>query len=180
VAFQFTPQPGDSDAGGVRLLDTASAATAALAASRLIISNERTLAGSITGVFNPVITPDGSTIVAAAWTGFNIAELAEFSTRTGRLLAVLIPAASMPGHGSRCQALWTDSSGVHLIAYSGTAGLVNGTRFTPVNLHVPDTSGIDFNTAVVWWPSEPAATPSPSAHPRRCWPDRLWRPKSNC
>jgi hypothetical protein len=149
VAFQFTAQPGDSDAGGVRVLDTASAATAALTASRLIISNERKLAGGISGVFNPVITPDGSTVVAAAWTSFNVAELAEFSARTGKLLAVLIPAASMPGHGSPCQALWTDLSGAHIIAYCGTAGVVNGTRFTPVNLHIPNTSGTDY-TGVLW------------------------------
>ena len=74
VAFQFTSQRRDNDAGGVRMLDTRSAATAALAASRLIISNERKLAGGISGVFNPVITPDGSKVVAAAWTGFNVAE----------------------------------------------------------------------------------------------------------
>jgi len=150
VAFQFTSQPGDSDAGGVRLLDTSSAVTTALAAARLIISNEGSLAGGITGVFNPVITPDGSKIVTAAWTGFNVAELTEFSARSGRLLAVLIPAAHMPGSGSPCQALWTDQSGVHLIAYCNTGGVVNGTRFTPVNLHVPNTSGITFYTEVVW------------------------------
>jgi hypothetical protein len=111
VAFQFVSQSRDNDAGGVRVLDTGSAATAALTASRLIISNERTLAGGISGVFNPVITPDGSKVVAAAWTGFNVAELAEFSVRTGRLIAVLMPAASMPGHGSPCQVLWTDPPG---------------------------------------------------------------------
>jgi hypothetical protein len=149
LAFQFTSQPRDSDAGGVRVLDTASAATAALAASRLIISSERTLAGGISGVFNPVITPDGSKIIAAAWTGFLVAELAEFSARTGQLLAVLMPAAHMPGHGSPCQVLWTDSSGSHLIAYCGTPGVVNGTRFTPVNLHIPNTSGIEY-TGLLW------------------------------
>jgi hypothetical protein len=150
LAFQFVSQPRDHDAGGVRVLDTGSAATAALAASRLVISNEGTLAGGITGVFNPVITPDGSTIVAAAWTGFNVAELAEFSARTGRLLAVLMPAAHMPGHGSPCQVLWTDPSGSHLIAYCGTAGVVNGTRFTPVHLHIPNTSGTDYTGLLLW------------------------------
>jgi hypothetical protein len=150
LAFQFVSQPRDHDAGGVRVLDTASAATAALTASRLIISNERRLAGGISGVFNPVITPDGSTIEAAAWTGFNVAELAEFSARTGRLLAVLIPAASMPGHGSPCQVLWTDLSGSHLIAYCGTPGVVSGTRFTPVHLYIPDTSGTDFAGVLLW------------------------------
>jgi hypothetical protein len=150
VAFQFSAQPRDSDAGGVRVLDTRSAATAALAASRLVISNERKLAGGISGVFNPVITPDGSKVVTAAWTGGYVAELAEFSARTGRLTAVLTPPARMPGHGSPCQALWTDPSGSHLIAYCVTSGVVTGTRFTPVHLHVPDTSGINFNGLVLW------------------------------
>jgi hypothetical protein len=149
VAFGFVSPSGEHDAGGVRVLDTRSAATAALTASRLIISNERKLAGGISGVFNPVITPDGSKILAAAWTGFNVAELAEFSARTGQRLAVLTPAASMPGHGFPCQVLWTDLSGAHLIAYCGTAGVVNGTRFTPVNLHLPDTSGTAF-TGILW------------------------------
>jgi hypothetical protein len=149
LAFQFVSQSRDRDAGGVRVLDTRSAATAALTASRLIISNERTLAGGITGVFNPVITPDGSKIVAAAWTGFLVAELAEFSAHTGRLMAVLMPAAHMPGHGSPCQVLWTDSSGAHLIAYCGIPGVLNGTRFTPVHLHIPDTSGTDY-TGILW------------------------------
>jgi hypothetical protein len=154
LAFQFSPQSGDGDgdddAGGVRLLDTRSAATAALPASRLIISGERKLPGGISGVFNPVITPDGSKVVAAAWTGRYVAEVAEFSAGTGRLIAVLVPAAQMPGHGSPCQVLWTDASGAHLIAYCGTAGVVNGTRFTPVHLHIPDTSGTDFNGDLLW------------------------------
>jgi hypothetical protein len=150
VAFQFSAQPRDADAGGVRVLDTRSAATAALAASRLIISTERKLAGGITGVFNPVITPDGSQVVAAAWTGSYIAELAEFSARTGRLTAVLTPRASMPGHGSPCQVLWTDRSGSHLITYCVKSGVVTGTRFTPVHLYVPDTSGISFSELVLW------------------------------
>jgi hypothetical protein len=150
LAFQFWSQHRDNDAGGVRVLDTRSAATTALTASRLIISNERKLAGGISGVFNPVITPDGSKVVAAARTRFNAAELAEFSARTGQLIAVLMPAAPTPGHGSPCQVLWTDPSGSHLIAYCGTPGVVNGTRFTPVHLHVPDTSGTDFTGVLLW------------------------------
>jgi hypothetical protein len=150
LAFQFVSQSGDYDAAGVRVLDTTSAATAALTASRLIIGTNGKLPGGITGVFNPVSTPDGSKIVTAAWTSFNVAELAEFSGQTGRLLAVLIPASSMPGHGSPCQVLWTDLSGSHLIATCNTSGVVNGTRFTPVNLHIPNTSGIAFNGALLW------------------------------
>jgi hypothetical protein len=150
VAFEFDAQSADGDTGGVRVLDTRSAATTALAASRLIISSDGTPTDGRSEAFNPVITPDGSKILAAVWTGFIVAELAEFSAQTGRLLSVLMPAAHMPGSGSPCQVLWTDLSGAHLIAYCGTGGVVNGTRFTPVNLHVPNTSGTDFYTAVVW------------------------------
>ncbi len=88
--------------------------------------------------------------MAAARTRFQVAELAEFSARTGQLIAVLIPAASMPGHGSPCQVLWTDPPGAHLIAYCGTAGVLNGTRFTPVHLHIPDTSGTDYTGVLLW------------------------------
>jgi hypothetical protein len=98
----------------------------------------------------PVITPDGSKVVAAAWTGRYLAELAESSARTGRLTAVLTPPARMPGHGSPCQVLWTDPDGSHLITYCVNSGVVTGTRFTPVHLYVPDTSGISFNELVVW------------------------------
>lgn len=149
LAFWFSAPPREPGAGGMRVLDTEPAGTAALAGSRLVISSGRGSAGVMGGVFNPVITPDGSKVMAAAWAGRNAAELAEFSARTGRLLAVLVPAAPMPGHGSPCQVLWTDPSGSHLIAYCGTGGVVNGTRFTPVNLHIPDTSGTAY-TGILW------------------------------
>jgi hypothetical protein len=150
LAFQLTSQSPDKAAGGIRVLDTRSASTEALAASRLVISGERRLADDITGVFNPVITPDGSKIVTAVWTTFNVAGLAEFNARTGQFIAMLMPPASMPGSGNPCQALWTDPSGAHLIAYCGTSGVVNGATFTPVNLDLPNTSGISFNDGVVW------------------------------
>ena len=120
-------------AAGIRLLDTrASTTRPVLAASRLIVSVSKLPAG-LRGLFNPVITPDGSKVVSAAWTGpagSLTAEIAEFSARTGRLFAVLLPPASMPGHGFPCTAVWTDPSGAHLVATCGVAGIVNGTRFT--------------------------------------------------
>ena len=61
---------------------------------------------------------------------------------TGRLLAVLLPPAGTLGHGFPCTAVWTDSSGAHLMATCGVAGIVNGTHFTAVNLRLPGTSGI--------------------------------------
>lgn len=148
LAFQSFPRARDRGAGGVRLLDTQSGARTVLSASRLIVSTERSPGGSITEVFNPVITPDGSKILAGAWTGFLVAELVEFSSTTGRLVAVLVPPAHMPGHGTPSQVLWTNLSGVHLLADCGGAGVVDGGRLTPVRLFIPDTSGIV--AGIVW------------------------------
>jgi hypothetical protein len=58
----------------------------------------------------------------------------------------LLPAALLAALSLACsQAAW----GAHLIAYCNTAGVVNGTRFTPESLRVPNTSGIDY-TGIVW------------------------------
>jgi hypothetical protein len=147
LAFQWQPLAGRGTAGaGIRLLDTqASTSRPVLAASRLTIS-AGTLPAGLRGLFNPVITSDGSKVLTAAWTGpagTFTAEIAEFSTRTGRLLAVLLPPAGMPGAGFPCAVAWTDPSGAHLMALCGVEGIVNGTRFTAVNVHLPvDDSGI--------------------------------------
>ncbi len=154
LAFQWQPLTGrGTAAAGIRLLDTqASTSRPVLAASRLIVSAS-TLPAGLRGLFNPVITPDGSKILTAAWTGpadSFTAEIAEFSARTGRLLAVLLPPAGMPGHGSPCTAVWTDPSGAHLMATCSVAGIVNGTRFTAANLNIPDTSGITLTPFLAW------------------------------
>lgn len=154
LAFQWQPLTGRGKAAaGIRLLDTrTSTSRPVLAASRLIVSAGKLPAG-LRGLFNPVITPDGSKVVTAAWTGpagSLTAEIAEFSARTGRLLAVLLPPAGMPGHGFPCTAVWTDPSGAHLMAFCGISGIVNGTRFTAVNLHLPDTSGITLSPFLAW------------------------------
>jgi len=70
--------------------------------------------------------------------------LAAVATPTGIMVLSLVT-----GSGSPCQVLWTDLSGVHLIAYCGTSGVINGTRFTAVNLHLPDTSGTAY-TDLLW------------------------------
>jgi hypothetical protein len=154
LAFQWQPLTARGKAAaGIRLLDTwASTSRPAVAASRLIVSASKLPAG-LRGLFNPVITPDGSKIITAAWTGpagSLTAEIAEFSARTGRLLAVLLPPAGMPGHGFPCQALWTDPSGTHLMATCGPAGIVDSTRFTAANLNLPNTSGITFTSSQAW------------------------------
>jgi hypothetical protein len=154
LAFQWQPFTSRGKAAaGIRLLDTrTSTSRSVLTASRLIVSADKLPAG-LSGLFNPVITPDGSKVVTAAWvgpTGNFTAEIAEFSARTGRRLAVLLPPARMPGHGFPCALVWTDPSGAHLMASCGTSGIVNGTRFTAVDLHLADTSGITYSPFLAW------------------------------
>jgi hypothetical protein len=109
--------------------------------------------GMLGGLFNPVITPDGSKLFAAAWTGPSgtiTAEIEEFSVRTGKLLAVLMPPASMPGHGDPCQVVWTDPDGTHLMADCGTDAIIsNGVRVS-ASLSLPNTSGTDFGGILAW------------------------------
>jgi hypothetical protein len=123
-----------------------------LAASRLIVPAD-TLPAGTSGLFNPVITPDGSKLFAAAWTGPSgtiTAEIEEFSVRTGKLLAVLMPPASMPGHGDPCQVVWTDPDGTHLMADCGTDAIIsNGVRVS-ASLSLPNTSGTDFGGILAW------------------------------
>lgn len=64
---------------------------------------------------------------------------------------MLLPPVSLPGHGFPCTMVWTDPSGAHLMATCGISGIVNGTRYTRANLHLPDTSGITLS-----WPGSSA------------------------
>jgi len=109
--------------------------------------------GMLSGLFNPVITPDGSKLFAAAWTGpagTITAEIEEFSVRTGKLLAVLMPPASMPGHGDPCQVVWTDPDGTHLMADCGTDAIINNGVRVSASLSLAKTSGIDFGGILAW------------------------------
>jgi len=72
--------------------------------------------GGYNGAQNPVITPDGSAVIAALG-GYTSLEVAEFSARTGKALRVLIPAVTNPTQ--YCGPLWTDPSGRHLLAACG-------------------------------------------------------------
>jgi hypothetical protein len=72
--------------------------------------------GGYTGAQNPLITPDGSAVIATLGRGTAL-EVAEFSVRTGRVLRVLIPAVA--NAAQYCGPLWTDSSGQHLLAACG-------------------------------------------------------------
>ncbi len=125
---------------GVRLLDTA-AAGGNLLASRLVIGqSSHTRLGTFTSVAYPLISADGSKVFATMlWGGpaNPMAEVVEFSARTGRALKVVAPAQSESGMGSWCGALWSNPSGTRATAVCGGEGRIVGGRFTNRNLHAP-------------------------------------------
>jgi hypothetical protein len=128
---------------GLRLLDTA-APGSDLMSSRLIVSQAARF-GSYRGLGDPLITPDGSKVFATMVSGEPLnpmAEVVEFSARTGQALRAVIPPSGESGMGHWCGALWTDPSGQHLLAACGDflpggQGRVDNGHFTPMNLHVP-------------------------------------------
>jgi hypothetical protein len=100
-------------------------------AARLLIGETAGL-GGYTGAQDPVITPDGSAVIATLGRATSL-EVAEFSA-AGRPLRVLIPAVRNPV--SYCGPLWTGPSGRHLLAACGRnaeARIDNGhlTRLPP-------------------------------------------------
>jgi NAD(P)-dependent dehydrogenase (short-subunit alcohol dehydrogenase family) len=109
--------------------------------------------GMLSGLFNPLITPDGSKLFAAAWTGpagTITAEIEEFSVRTGKLIGVVMPPAGMAGHGDPCQVVWTDRDGTHLMADCGTDAIISDGVRTSASLSLPDTSGTSFGSGLAW------------------------------
>jgi hypothetical protein len=144
VAFQLK--------SSIRELDTG-APGHSLLTSRILPVTAPASDGMLSGLFNPVITPDGSKLFAAAWTGPNdsiTAEIEEFSVSTGKLLAVVMPPASMPGHGDPCLVVWTDPDGAHAMADCGTDAIINNGVPFSVTLSLPNTSGIDFGGILAW------------------------------
>ncbi len=125
---------------GVRLLDTAAAGRNLLASRRVIDQSARTRLGTFTGVAYPLISADGSKVFATMlWGGpaNPMAEVVEFSARTGRALKVVAPAAGESGVGSWCGALWSNPSGTRATAVCRSEGRIVGGRFTSRNLHAP-------------------------------------------
>ncbi len=160
VAFQWrdgsrSPRVARSRSG-VRLLDTA-AAGRDLMASRLIVHQPaRTSLGNFTAVSSPLISANGSRLFATVgWTGGGqqdpMAEVMEFSARTGQALAVVTPPADESGMGTWCGALWTDPSGTQATAICARAGSIDRGHFTSASLHVPRYSASTPRDSFIAW-----------------------------
>jgi hypothetical protein len=72
------------------------------------------------------------------------ARFAAYPTGTG------VTVVSLATGATRSWAAGPDPSGAHLMASCGTSGIVNGTRFSAVNLHLADTSGITYSPFLAW------------------------------
>ncbi|HXL95347.1 MAG TPA: RNA polymerase sigma factor [Streptosporangiaceae bacterium] len=126
LAFQWgtTSDPAQS---GMRVLDT-KATGSLLQASRLVIP-ARTMA-DYTG--DALMTPDASKIFMPIYSDISgqngpaDGEMGEFSTRTGREVAVVTPkvhvnVSSSSGAQLDCQPLWTDASGSQVASFCASS-----------------------------------------------------------
>lgn len=132
---------------GVRLLDTA-AYGANLLATRLLIPAS-TRMGTLSGLGDPLITQDGSTLFATMGAGTKTA-IVRFSADSGKFQAVLMPATGQSPWD--CGVLWTDPHGRHLLTQCGTIqASIEGNRYTQIHLHllIP-LSDVGFANTFAW------------------------------
>jgi hypothetical protein len=138
LAFEWLPGASAAHAQ-VRLLDTTAPGTGLLA-SRPLVPSCANPYGMVCVPFSPLITPDGSKVFATVLFNGNddlVAQMEEFSVRTGRVLALITPAVSSQRGNTMCQVLWTDPGGSRLTAFCGRAGVIAGGRFSPATLRLP-------------------------------------------
>jgi len=142
LAFDWSDVSRAAQESGLRLLDTAAPGTDLMSA-RLVVSAAARF-GSFRGLAGPLITSDGSKVFGTMVSGVPanpMAEVVEFSARTGQALGAVTPPVGESGTGQWCGALWTDPSGQHLLAACGGTpggqGRIDNGHFTRVNLHVP-------------------------------------------
>jgi hypothetical protein len=116
---------------GLRVLDVASPGNL-LQASRLVVAYGRYCAAFGGCLDDPVITPDGSTVMVPtavcvrACTAKEVMQagvftdsVVEYSTRTGQAIANVAPPLTSSFPGANCEPVWTDPSGVQVVTSCG-------------------------------------------------------------
>ena len=101
-------------------------------ASRLVVAYGRYCAAYGGCRDDPVITPDGSAVIVPRAVcvracgayqvnpnGVFTVSVAEYSTRTGRMIAYVAPPVTSSFPGTLCEPVWTDPSGVQVVASCG-------------------------------------------------------------
>lgn len=151
LEFGWRANPDGGTRMSVRLLDTRAASSGLLASSRVIVPSSRVLTGGFVAVEDSMISPDGSVVLATFVNTENgqaqsnpAAEVAEFSVRTGRLLAVT-PPVDEGGMGSSCMAVWSDPSGAQVVVGCNGVGILEHGRWVRADLNLP---GTEFSSPV--------------------------------
>ena len=133
-------QPGT----GVRLLDVAAPGNI-LQASRLVVGLSRYCPGS--GCRSePAVTADGSKVLVTRVVQHGTAgpgshytsSVAEYSVRTGELLAMVTPPSNSGWPASLCVALWSSPDGGRVVSFCGGSYLrYDHGHLTPITIHPP-------------------------------------------
>ena len=116
---------------GLRVLDVAAPGNL-LQASRLVVAYSRYCAAFGGCQDDPVITPDGSTVMVPKAVCVRACGAAEvnpggvftvsvvaYSTRTGQAIANVAPPVTSSFPGTFCEPVWTDPSGVQVVTSCG-------------------------------------------------------------
>jgi hypothetical protein len=116
---------------GIRVLDVTAPGNL-LQASRLVVGYSRYCAARGGCRDDPVLTPDGSTLIvprAVCLRACGAAEVmqagvftdsvVEYSSRTGKVIAAVAPPVTSSFPGTLCEPVWTDPSGVQVVTSCG-------------------------------------------------------------
>jgi len=124
---------------GIRLLDVAAPGNL-LQASRLVVPPGRYCVGRGVCRGNPVITADGSKVLVtrAIQDGSRYtSSVAEYSARTGQLLATPAPPVTSGFPGKVCVALWSSPSGGRVVSFCGPYERYDHGRVSTITIHPP-------------------------------------------
>ena len=149
LVFEWLPG-GSLAHAQARLLDTASPG---LGVARVLVPGCANAADLVCLPLSPLITPDGSAVfVTYLFNGKGglVAQMQEFSARTGRMLRAVTPAVPSQRQVAVCQALWSDPGGSQLTAFCGRAGTIAGGRFSPASWQLPAGSLSRDGESVGW------------------------------
>jgi len=166
LAFEWASGDNPHPPGiGIRVLDVTAPGNL-LQASRLIVGYGRYCAAFGGCRDDPVITPDGSTVIvpravcvrACGAAEVNPAGLftdsvVEYSTLTGRAIADVAPPVTSPFPGTLCVPVWTDPSGVQVVTSCGHGEWYDRGHVSRITLHMP-MNGTDL-LPFAWQPGSP-------------------------
>ena len=154
VAFEWGAGNNPHPPGlGIRVLNVAAPGNL-LQASRLVVSYGRYCGATGAACQDgQLITPDGSRVLVTRvmlpdqdYTD----SVLEYSVRTGRQLAQVMPTIRTPYAGPPCVPLWTNPSGKQVISFCGGHGKrYDHGHLSRVTLH-PPMYGMNFGAAFAW------------------------------